>query len=480
MLGKLTRFKIVNLHGLRTIDVRINENRLILVGENGTGKSTVAYIIYYFLTKQWGRLSDFQFDEILADINGVTYPLDGKLFGRISKIFENRYNTRTYLTGRQLSLFDSEVDEGDWFSEILESITQQRATELSSAEIRKLESLSRRHGVPARHLLDIIGSDDSESIAKTMKQLEEIEGVLKDVFSSQVLFLPTYRRIEQDLETIFQGRKATRAIEEFTQLWKQSRKPSRKAGGFVELIEFGMSDVDTTINEKMSMLDGDRRVGLDKLTGSYLRDVINRQYRTVHVKEIVKTLDDDTVEAVLGRIPKDVLTQGEKAALRESIGRLKDSQSEQVEDLVAILYLVRLFELHETQQNEEREVRLFVEVCNAYLSGKKLHYDDLNFKMSLVQENNDINESGLEMGMLSSGEKQIVSLFSHIFLSGVNEFFVIIDEPELSLSVPWQKRFLVDILGSERCTGLVAVTHSPFIYENDLISFTHSIEEFLV
>jgi hypothetical protein len=45
-------------------------------------------------------------------------------------------------------------------------------------------------------------------------------------------------------------------------------------------------------------------------------------------------------------------------------------------------------------------------------------------------------EGTLAMRTLSSGEKQIVSLFSHLYLSGQQLFFVIIDEPELSLSVP--------------------------------------------
>jgi predicted ATPase len=88
-------------------------------------------------------------------------------------------------------------------------------------------------------------------------------------------------------------------------------------------------------------------------------------------------------------------------------------------------------------------------------------------------------EKELKLSMLSSGEKQIVSLFSHIYLSGIQEFFVVIDEPELSLSVPWQKRFLMDIVSSGRCSGLIAVTHSPFIYDNELDGYAHSIEEFV-
>jgi predicted ATPase len=90
----------------------------------------------------------------------------------------------------------------------------------------------------------------------------------------------------------------------------------------------------------------------------------------------------------------------------------------------------------------------------------------------------DISPEQLELQSLSSGEKQIVSLFSHVYLSGQKSFFVVIDEPELSLSVPWQRRFLPDILRSGLCTGLIAVTHSPFIWENELEPYVRSLAEF--
>lgn len=85
----------------------------------------------------------------------------------------------------------------------------------------------------------------------------------------------------------------------------------------------------------------------------------------------------------------------------------------------------------------------------------------------------------IELKDLSSGEKQIVSLFSHLFLSQQKKFFLIIDEPELSLSVPWQKKFIVDVIKNPYCTGLLSVTHSPFIFaENDLDNYAHSLNEF--
>jgi predicted ATP-binding protein involved in virulence len=53
-------------------------------------------------------------------------------------------------------------------------------------------------------------------------------------------------------------------------------------------------------------------------------------------------------------------------------------------------------------------------------------------------------------------------------LSGEKNYILIVDEPELSLSVPWQKTLLPDILNTGNCQHIFAVTHSPFIFSNEL------------
>jgi len=66
MAGSFTRFRIEGLHNTRTIDIPIVKNKLVLVGENGTGKSTIANLIYSFLTCQWSRMLNYEFKTILA------------------------------------------------------------------------------------------------------------------------------------------------------------------------------------------------------------------------------------------------------------------------------------------------------------------------------------------------------------------------------------------------------------------------------
>jgi predicted ATPase len=154
------------------------------------------------------------------------------------------------------------------------------------------------------------------------------------------------------------------------------------------------------------------------------------------------------------------------------------------EDRVIAHFLSKLVVLYKEQREHESDVRDFVDLCNAYLTGKEFVYDDTKYEIFIRQTDPDPGAEKdqaikLELKVLSSGEKQIVSLFSHMYLSGQSEFFVVIDEPELSLSVPWQQRFLPDILKTGRCTGLVAVTHSPFIWENELEGHVGALAEFI-
>ncbi|MFN7311584.1 MAG: AAA family ATPase [Vampirovibrionales bacterium] len=89
-------------------------------------------------------------------------------------------------------------------------------------------------------------------------------------------------------------------------------------------------------------------------------------------------------------------------------------------------------------------------------------------------------EQRIKLSQLSSGEKQLVSLFTHLYLAEGKQYFVIIDEPEISLSVEWQKTFLQDIRNGTFCSGLFVATHSPFMFANDLLRpYAYGVREFL-
>ncbi|WP_332113484.1 AAA family ATPase, partial [Campylobacter jejuni] len=66
------------------------------------------------------------------------------------------------------------------------------------------------------------------------------------------------------------------------------------------------------------------------------------------------------------------------------------------------------------------------------------------------------DEREIDFDSLSSGEKQIISIFAKVYLDMDAKCIFIIDEPELSLSVEWQRTFLQDIYESNNIELLLA------------------------
>ena len=81
-----------------------------------------------------------------------------------------------------------------------------------------------------------------------------------------------------------------------------------------------------------------------------------------------------------------------------------------------------------------------------------------------------LNDEGsrIELESLSSGEQhELVMLYYLLFLVAPNSL-ILIDEPELSLHVEWQRRFLSDLVEMAELSGYYALvaTHSPQIIED--------------
>lgn len=116
----------------------------------------------------------------------------------------------------------------------------------------------------------------------------------------------------------------------------------------------------------------------------------------------------------------------------------------------------------------EKTIETFVEKVNDYLSlssdSKTLIYDPVQMK---VYVKNDWTEDAVGFDELSSGEKQVISLMYYLFLFDRPKI-VLIDEPELSLSIEWQQKILPDIAFAPLCSQLIAITHSPFVFDNEL------------
>jgi len=128
--------------------------------------------------------------------------------------------------------------------------------------------------------------------------------------------------------------------------------------------------------------------------------------------------------------------------------------------------------LNKNRSYNSTSINLFTKNCNDYLVNTDIVWNHQKKEFSIV---NKFSKELVKSHQLSSGEQQILYIFSKIHLSGSQKLLVLFDEPELSLSLAWQRKILADIVSSERCYFLLAITHSPFTFDNELVDYAKGI-----
>lgn len=450
-MNKITNFKITKLHETKNYDIKIKDNTLILVGENGAGKTTILRLLYYFLTCQWVELVKYNFKKIEVTIDNKSYSVLRSELEHNSD-FLNKYLRR--MPPHIRMRFLDALENGDY---------------------EQIDKLSLHYRIPSHYLeneFEQLNLIDVNHLNSATKKLRELSSIFKETLKFNILYLPTFRRIEQELTKILKSKELD------PDEWRERENKRLYNNGerkYLELIEFGMGDVEDSIEDVLEQLKSFQSRELNTLTLAYLGDVVDKKYKKVQI-EPIEQVSEQIIEKILKRIDERLLSNKTKENLKNIIQKVKDTR-EFIDEhsMVSCHYFTKLLEFQNDLEQREMKIKKFCDVCNKYIINKKFIYLSSDFTCKIYLKNT--NEE-IKLYQLSSGEKQIVSLFSHLYLSEKDNYFVLIDEPELSLSVPWQREFLVDIKNGGFCSSLIAVTHSPFIYENELEKYAHGLGEF--
>lgn len=105
---------------------------------------------------------------------------------------------------------------------------------------------------------------------------------------------------------------------------------------------------------------------------------------------------------------------------------------------------------------------LFTKIINNRLTFKQIRITrDEGFQV--VDEDNP--QKVLQLSQLSSGEKQEIVLFYELIFDTKKGLLLLIDEPEISLHIAWQKQFLDDLVkvSEQTAVQVIVATHSPQI-----------------
>ena len=456
---KISKFTVVGLYGSRTVEIPIKDNKLVLVGENGTGKTTIVNLFFYFLSQQWKRFIGIDFESVTMKISGKNLTL------RKDEIIQHLdFHSMNPRRRRGLPLqYKKRMDE-EFSTEELEVLASLSVEEIAENFLHRIGLKNRGLG-PAKDL-KTSALAELDSLPIDNENFSEVSNFLRDKISSQIIYLPTYRRIEKELSSLIPD------LDDRIREYQKSTPKLRKNGEYLELVEFGMEDVVELMNSKRQSSLETATTQFETLAGEFLHDVINENTSTFPIKRIAN-LNDNYISNVLNRVDEKTLAADDKEKVRAFVKAVKETSSLGQENAQIGYLFSKILDAVEIIETEEFEVTQLANICNRYFKNKRLIYDRNKYDLTVRRD----NTTEIKLRDLSSGEKQILSLFTHLILGTRSNFILIIDEPELSLSVTWQTHFLTDILSLGKCDFMVAVTHSPFIFQNDLDPHAIDLEE---
>jgi len=436
----IRKFEIFGLYEERNVSFDFDSDVKIIVAENGFGKTTVLNAFYAVLAGELDRLRKIPFSKI----------------------------SLTFSDGECLS-FLKESMAFDLSKAKQSGIYQHIRSELSEDEIYNLVQLHRSLQWPqlrrqpsfirAKRKLDVDYMNLKhwlkmlvEELGDDLPNIDEIKVLFEKVdskFDLNILYLPTYRRVEEDLLSLG----IYSDIEE-----KQNHQ-----------INFGMSDVKHRIETITSEILVSSVEWFSKVNGEMISQLVEGFTVNEEMLDSVNKLD--AIKIVLDRIGENIPIE-----TKEHIIDLVNTGDISNGHDPLVYFLSNLVKVYEQQKDNDSAIQEFTAVCNEYLVDKKILYNESNVTISIIRKK---NSKVIDWENLSSGEKQIVSLFARLYLEKNENLAIFFDEPELSLSIEWQKLLLPHIMKSGKCKFLFCTTHSPFIFDNELDEYASDLIEYV-
>ena len=439
----LSAFYIYGLFDRYNVFLSFDRTVNIYIGENGLGKTTILKCLYYVLKGKYYLLSAMPFLRISIEfLNEKCSITKNDIKENLNKVFQNIYgfldeyyikdNILDYLTRNDIDINDLINIKPSILSDLSKRISDKYGDSQAVIQ-RKLWELGRYAN------LVNFSSVKTKKSNKLSKFFEKVRNNIKD----EIIYLPTFRRIESSFRYL--------EMDEYND----------------SLIHFGMGDVDKSIKSVLDKIREQTVINYNKMTGILLKEYLNND--NFIQDNSLSSIDINIAGIVLSRLEVEGKVESDyKTKIMNKIidNSIYESKNNYLRNL-----LLHLIDNYKKLKLYDDKINNFVKTCNRYFEDKEIRYNPDKLDYSICIESHKKNKNTININELSSGEKQIVALFTLLYLcdenrSCNNKKIVLIDEPELSLSLKWQRLLIPDIMDSGNCSMLVAVTHSPFIFDN--------------
>lgn len=444
---KITTLKISKLHGFFDYEVKFNEDITFIYGENGSGKTTVLNILDNIVSGEIYKLFKYDFEKIQVYYKKIEIEEENE-----GKEDENKEG--------EIIVCLSEED--------LEKSRQLTISFDGQKEVIDFDRLHRREmGYDGRNRME------KSNFFSNYKVSEKIRNTFNYVF------LPLNRLSYQNRMIDYREARLIRN--------KFYHDPDSLNSSFsnesMSIVENIIYHSIATINSEINGLNDDFKQKILKsaleMKGDVYSEELFEEYKVVSNLEEIKSQYIKLLEEF-----KTITSEEQKQLyigyFDDLIGKVKESLKEGAHSnerppealigtFVELIRISELIHIFEEMNKEIEKLKLpideFLQYSNLFLNNgtdnKTLEIDT----RGNIRFTTNYTSNKLKLKYLSSGEKQIVTLFANLIFKVNREKFTIfiVDEPELSLHLSWQKKLVETIQKINPMMQLVFATHSPEI-----------------
>ena len=428
---------VIGLHGQFDFFCNFQEGVNVIYGKNGTGKTTLLHIIANVLNRDFTRFAALEFKQIKVEFSkgeSLTIELERiskpNLIDRISR--PNHYHYYILVNGRRMN--EKEIcplNLDKYLNRGIGRISREEEDDASYLNFPNI-SLSSAYFPAFRTAIDAwainhINQDENSKVRRH-------PNIEKTVFARSLfgqfvprLDYPATTEIEQDL-----NEKIRTAIAKVSQADRTY-----------------FNNVQSKILEALSSNEHSQGN-----TNSIFQDI----------EELSKKFQEYPIQV-----------ESISANLSESIQSVPDNEdSKRIVSLVLNAYKEALNEIVIVQESSFAEVERYLKSVNIFLENKNLKISQIDSSPrgqfskrtrspSIVVQFEGENARPMSMSQsLSSGERQIVTLI-YATTRMSQQDVVLVDEPEISLNVDWQRKLLPEMVRQMPSKQLIVCTHSPLV-----------------
>jgi len=405
----ITQIDVEDLFGVYTYSIPVEEmdisKLLILYGNNGAGKTTILQMIFNVLSSEKSEghkseLANTKFKELsiyLSNNFKITAYRENNLIGDYKlSILKNenllkQASCDTEIINNDFKIFNKTGNELYNFLNFLKEINL------------SIHYLSDDRKVKSNISMILDDSNDKVSISRLpLDMLKKVErGRFQDSFSLNDTFLEVaINRVEswfkhQTLVASSIGQDSINSI-------------------YIELIEKLLEDVD-------EVLLNDNELNKKEIILQSLKDLEERNKEFIKYK-LTRDLNLDKLIKIINK------TNHSKIKLIEN---------------TLTPYISGIDKKLNAIEETKNIIDVFITTLNDFYNGKELTFN-IEDGLKITSLYND--HEPLTPTMLSSGEKQLLLLFCNTITAREHASIFIIDEPELSLNVKWQRKLINALL----------------------------------